>query len=114
MASLSITEEEAKKARAVMRGDAAVGVPHSFEDAWRNSNCRDAFPNTCTWIRKCYNMPSPEEIRMECLNELLDYAGVEHVEKAHMDYLNAGDPYVPTIVLLDSGSFGIRCVGDYM
>ena len=68
-----------------------------------NISCKD-FPNTSKWISNCYNRPQTNEIRMEALNELLEMHGVECISGnetkcgAMIEYLNAGDPYVSTVI----------------
>jgi len=64
-------------------------------------------------FNECYNPPSTPDIRMECLNALGDYHGVEVIEtkRGICLYLNAGDPYIPTLVRWD-GAYRVKCWAD--
>ena len=67
--------------------------------------------------RECYNPPQTWDIRMECLNELGDFSGVEGVditvqgERVGVEYLNAGDTYTPTLVRFN-GRYRVSSWGD--
>ena len=62
------------------------------------------FPFISQWIRSCYNRPEVDEIKMELYNELIEGHGVESIHYTetkngeYIDYINVGDPYIPTIV----------------
>ena len=62
------------------------------------------FPKTFQWVRSCYNRPKKNEIKMEMYNELIEGCGVEAIHPTetknseYIDYINVGDPYIPTIV----------------
>lgn len=87
----------------------------------------DQLPATRRWVRACYHRPRPSEMRREALNELLGFHGVEPLYKTRHEpgrgqvstdeifahYLNAGDPYVPTLIFR-VGRTGPRigCWGD--
>lgn len=72
----------------------------------------DQLPATRRWVRACYHRPRPLEVRREALNELLGFHGVELLYKTRHEpgwgqvstdeilahYLNAGDPYVATLI----------------
>lgn len=62
---------------------------------------------------ECYNPPSTQDIRMECLNALGGYYGVEVIDtrRGECMYLNAGDTYTPTLVRFH-GAYRIACWGD--
>lgn len=62
---------------------------------------------------ECYNPPSTQDIRMECLNALGEFYGVECIDtkKGECLYLNAGDTYTPTLVRFN-GSYRITTWGD--
>ena len=62
---------------------------------------------------ECYNPPSTQDIRMECLNALGDFYGVESLDtkKSECLYLNAGDTYAATLVRFN-GAYRITCWGD--
>jgi len=62
------------------------------------------FPATFAWERSCYCRPPYNGIAMQALSELLETSGVEAIHASetrngeYVDYLNFGDPYVPTVV----------------
>jgi len=62
---------------------------------------------------ECYHPPTTQDIRMECLNALGGFYGVEcfDTRKGLCMYLNAGDTYTPTLVRFMS-SYRIACWGD--
>jgi len=62
---------------------------------------------------ECYNPPSTQDIRMECLNALGNFYGVEGLDtkKGECLYLNAGDTYTPTLVRFN-GVYRIATWGD--
>lgn len=64
-------------------------------------------------VAECYHPPTTQDIRMECLNALGDFHGVEAFDtpKGECMYLNAGDTYTPTLVRF-GGSYRIACWGD--
>ncbi len=64
-------------------------------------------------LAECYHPPRTQDIRMECLNALGGFHGVEGFTTRHGDclYLNAGDTYTPTLVRHGS-SYRIACWGD--
>jgi hypothetical protein len=64
-------------------------------------------------FNECYYPPTVADIRMECLNALGDYYGVEAIEtkRGLCMYLNAGDTYTPTLVRWN-GAYRIACWGD--
>jgi hypothetical protein len=64
-------------------------------------------------VAECYNPPTTQDIRMECLNELGNFYGVECLEtkKGECMYLNAGDTYTPTLVRFNN-AYCIACWGD--
>lgn len=86
------------------------------------------FPKTYQWVRACHHFPTPREVRLELIRELLNYPGVETVfarrydrslrdyvetDLPTHDYLNPGDPYVTTLYRR-SGSNDLRigCLAD--
>jgi hypothetical protein len=73
----------------------------------------EELPAGAALIRECYNPPSTRDLRMECLNELLETHGVEafETEKGWCYYLNVGDPYVTTILKFN-GHYRLCCWGD--
>tara|TARA_R110000868_G_scaffold30712_4_gene113280 strand:+ start:6785 stop:7123 length:339 start_codon:yes stop_codon:yes gene_type:complete len=64
-------------------------------------------------VAECYHAPSTQDIRMECLNDLGDFDGVEGFEtiKGECLYLNAGDTYTPTLVRFNC-AYRVACWGD--
>ena len=62
---------------------------------------------------ECYHAPSTQDIRMECLNALGHFYGVEGLDtkKGECLYLNAGDTYTPTLVRFN-GAYRITTWGD--
>jgi hypothetical protein len=64
-------------------------------------------------LAECYHAPSTADLRMECLNALGDFHGVEHfhTKKGGCLYLNAGDTYTLTLVRFN-GAYRVSCWGD--
>ena len=62
---------------------------------------------------ECYHPPTTQDIRMECLNALGGFHGVEgfDTKRGECMYLNAGDTYTPTLVRFN-GAYRIACWGD--
>jgi len=62
---------------------------------------------------ECYNPPSTKDIRMECLDALGNFYGVEafDTKKGECLYLNAGDAYTPTLVRFN-GVYLVTTWGD--
>jgi len=62
---------------------------------------------------ECYHPPSTQDIRMECLNVLGEFHGVEGFDTKNGEclYLNAGDTYTPTLIRFGS-SYRITTWGD--
>jgi len=67
--------------------------------------------------KECYHPPQTWDIRMECLNELGDFSGVEGVditvrgERVGVEYLNAGDTYTETLARFN-GKYQVTSWGD--
>jgi hypothetical protein len=67
--------------------------------------------------RECYHPPQTWDIRMECLNALGDFSGVEGIditvrgERVGVEYLNAGDTYAPTLCRI-GGRYRVCSWGD--
>ncbi len=64
---------------------------------------------------------SRHTLRMDLLDTLLETHGVEcldgdrdsHSKSPRFEYLNVGDPYIPTVVWYrSSGRYYVRCYGD--
>ena len=64
-------------------------------------------------VAECYHAPTTQDIRMECLNALGGFHGVEGftTRRGECLYLNAGDTYAPTLVRYGA-SYRIGCWGD--
>lgn len=71
-------------------------------------------PDTAQWVRDCYHRPSDDEMVMHAANTLLDGHGVEYVqpedigdgdEVSGIEYVNQGDPYVPTLVHFEGATY---------
>lgn len=70
-------------------------------------------PETSSWIRQCYNRPSDEELEMHAANVLLEGHGVEMISALEIgdgmdpciEYVNQGDPYIPTLAWHDGEVF---------
>jgi hypothetical protein len=62
---------------------------------------------------ECYHPPTTQDIRMECLNALGHFYGVEgfDTKRGECMYLNAGDTYTPTLVRFN-GAYRIASWGD--
>lgn len=70
-------------------------------------------PTGAARVAECYNPPSTQDIRMECLNALGEFYGVEgfDTKKGECLYLNAGDTYTPTLCWL-AGTYRVTSWGD--
>ena len=64
-------------------------------------------------VAECYHAPSTQDIRMQCLDALGNFYGVEVLDtkKGECMYLNAGDTYAATLVRFN-GAYRITCWGD--
>jgi hypothetical protein len=62
------------------------------------------FPRIFQWARSCYNRPRINDVKIELYNELIEGCGIESIHPdetkngEYIDYINVGDPYMPTIV----------------
>lgn len=104
MAIPGMTKEKAAKVRAIIKADRETLM-----------GLAEHYPRTSTWLRKCHNQPSPANIRLKLLNEVLETFGVEAIfngESLVATYLNQGDPYTPTLILYASGTWRVACWGD--
>ena len=63
-------------------------------------------------VAECYHAPSTQDIRMQCLDALGNFYGVEgfDTKKGECLYLNAGDTYATTLVRFN-GAYRITCWG---
>jgi len=115
-------ESFAELARATTDPDAAEKAVGILDDTLDP----ETVEATADWIRQCFHLPRPCELKMHALNALFDCHGVEaiRIEGAWVDsyhhdivatYLNTGDTYCETIVLdADSGEFLLTSWGDYV
>ncbi len=65
-------------------------------------------------VRECYHSPSTPDVRLHCLDALLETFGVEAFQTRNgtwVEYLNTGDTYAPTIVRMN-GNYRIASWGD--
>jgi hypothetical protein len=65
-------------------------------------------------LAECYHPPNTADLRMSCLDAVMGTYGVEgfQTDKGEwVTYLNAGDPYAPTIVLYRR-RYRVACWGD--
>jgi len=90
--------EDAKYARAILEMD------------------RDALETLPECIRRraeCYGSPSTRDLRMTALDALAGTFGIEAFDTriGPCYYLNAGDPYVPTLIRF-RGRYRVACWGD--
>lgn len=107
----------------------SIYVPEPGQSAWLDEFGPSVFPNTHRWIKACYHAPTTRDVRMELLNELLNYSGVETIYRERRDSedssgwcstdtpafyaLNAGDPYTPTLYTKPgSNLLQIGCYAD--
>ena len=107
----------------------SIYLPEPGQSAWLDEFGPAVCPNTHRWIRSCYHAPTIREVRMELLNELLNYSGVETIYRERRDSgdssgwastdipafyaLNAGDPYTPTLYhRVGSPLLQIGCYAD--
>lgn len=73
--------------------------------------------------RECYHPPKTWDLRMHALNECGRFHGIESLASErqsngysadeYADYLNAGDPYLPTVIYW-RGRYRVQCVGDFI
>jgi hypothetical protein len=72
-------------------------------------------------IAECYHPPKTYDVRLHVLNAIAETCGVEYIahkkdsftEAKGYDYLNVGDPYIPTIMRsCETGNYRVACWGD--
>jgi hypothetical protein len=74
----------------------------------------ETLPAGLARIRECYNPPTTSDIRLHCLDALLETFGTEAFQTRNgtwVEYLNTGDTYAPTIVRIN-GHYRIASWGD--
>ncbi len=65
-------------------------------------------------VKECCHSPSTPDVRLHCLDALLETSGVEAFQTRNgtwVEYLNTGDTYAPTIVRMN-GHYRIASWGD--
>jgi hypothetical protein len=71
-------------------------------------------------IAECYHHLYTYELRLCVLNAVAGTCGVEYIghrndtftEWHGFNYLNVGDPYIPTIIRFADGRYRVACYGD--
>ncbi len=77
-----------------------------------------AHPAAVALSQKCYGRPTLAHMRMTALNAELGFHGIEYVRPGRgsrspgFEYLNAGDPYVTTIVRFSDGRYRVTDIGS--
>jgi len=100
-----LDEEQAKQARALMRGELD---PMEFE-------------SVRSWVSQCYNPPSWQEQVERALNEVLDGWGIEAIWGVEDElwpiavYINMGDTYNTTLLYdYRSQTWRVTTWGDFV
>ena len=80
----------------------------------------DEFETVKTWIAQCYHMPTPNELKLKALNEVLEGYGVEGIANPSDSseqiavYVNMGDTYAETVVYdIATREFAFTSWGDF-
>jgi hypothetical protein len=85
-------------------------------------------PKTLAWVRSCHNPPLVRDVKLACLDELMEGYGVERIESKaskevyhgniedrgdglSFDYVNMGDTYICTVVYFKR-AFRVTSWGD--
>lgn len=74
----------------------------------------EELPAGAARVRECYNPPATSDLKLTCLDALAGTHGVEAFENKRgewCEYLNAGDPYVATLIRY-RGRYRVACWGD--
>ena len=74
----------------------------------------ESLPAGLARIRECYHAPSTSDVRMHCLDALLETFGIEAFQTRNgtwVEYLNTGETYAPTIIRMN-GHYRIASWGD--
>lgn len=67
-------------------------------------------------VRECYHAPMTWDLRMNILNSIGGFYGVESIEGTRgewAEYLNAGDTYAATIIYW-RGRYRVQSLGDFI
>lgn len=97
-------------------------VKSAFNECVSNENCRtildlvegkievdlrshsEKFKGTANWVDQCHSYPSPQELVMSALNDMIDGFGIEAIRNPDNSdhilatYVNTGDTYSVTVV----------------
>jgi hypothetical protein len=79
----------------------------------------DAYDSVQNWVKKCHNMPSVTERRLEAANEVLEGHGVEAIwgkseTRPVAVYVNMGDTYATALLYnYQTGAWSITSWGDF-
>lgn len=67
-------------------------------------------------VRACYHAPKTYDLRMHALDALGHTYGLEACEAStgqHVDFLNTGDSYAPTVIYW-RGAYRVQSLGDFV
>ena len=74
-------------------------------------------PQTAALLARCHYAPSRNELKLHAADAMLGGYGVEFIARGRndrspaIDYVNVGDPYTPTLLLVN-GIFRVGAWGD--
>jgi len=83
----------------------------------RKRKTRD-YASVQSWESHCYNPPTYLERMMRAANEIIGGYGVEYIPKGNnakspaIEYVNLGDTYDTTLLLIDGDKIRVGCWGD--
>ena len=82
---------------------------------------RERFPVADRRWRECFHPPTYEDMALHVANDILDMHGIEGwvdqpdcSNTTGISYCNAGDPWVPTVLVNRAGVLVIGCQGNYV
>lgn len=108
-----LNKESRQKLLLIFEGDYPNG-------RWEIEDYDQEYPNTCSWLKMCWNWPDTVEVQLSMLNELLGGFGVESVQNpnnpaaALVSYVNMGDTYAATILYdHDELEWIVTTIGDW-
>ena len=102
------------KALEVVFGDKAKEARQLLEGNIKTTD----YDSVNKWLNSCLYKPGYTDRVLCALNYLACTHGIEHQKKGSnakspaFDYLNAGDTYAPTLMLIDGRGFKVMSVGD--
>jgi hypothetical protein len=76
------------------------------------------YPATQRWYNSCYHPLEFGTTKLSIADEILGTHGVEYIKAGHgskspaIEYCNAGDPYVSTLVYVSGQGYRVACWGD--